>query len=635
MFSNRHEPRLNSHPGRLQTKRTPVRNAVRTAAASLGVTLALLTAGPLSAAAQDLYPTVTATLQNAKVNSLVWAGDTLNLTVTGGSVPKNATAVVLNVTVTDTNLATSYLTVYPAGGAPPLASNLNWAPGQTLANLVVVPVGMNGQVSIYDDAGSTDVVVDLEGYFSPPASGSTAGEYVPLTPTRITDTRPGSGQANAGRTVGPAGTLNIQVAGAGGVPAANVAAAVLEITATDTTASSFLTVYPEGTPRPTASNLNWAAGQSVSNCVIVPVSSSGQVTVFNGGGKADVVVDVSGYFSATAGEPANASLYIPLPPTRVLDTRAGSGKAGAGETLDAGSSITQQIAGLNGIGGDATAVTANVTAANTTAGSYLTIYPGGTRPLSSTLNWAAGQTIANLAVPTLSSSGELTAYNAFGQADLVMDVSGWFAPASTGTGDVYSPLAPTRILDTRSTPILQAHAGSYLVINQGGGYPGSAALQADLAFPNNAGLIPGCSAPWAAGDSCGVDGLPGQCTYWVELNWDGLGEGGTTATGLGATGLVGNGDDVAKSAIQRGFATAGSMATIAVGDLVSWAPGEGQYDPLYGHAAIVVEVDAGNGTYIVSEMNYTTANWEVDYRVVGFGNPDVPTIAVPIAPAQP
>ncbi|MHB8323068.1 MAG: CHAP domain-containing protein [Candidatus Dormibacteria bacterium] len=599
-------------------------------AAAVTLALALLTGGPLAVSAQDLVSTVTTTLQNAQVNSLVWAGDTLNLTVTGGSVPADATAVVLNVTVTDTNLAPSYLTVYPAGGALPLASNLNWVPRQTVPNLIVVPVGTNGQISITDYAGSTDVVVDLEGYFAPPSGGSTAGEYIPLVPTRIADTRPGSGQAGAGHSLGPQASLTVQVAGAGDVPATNVAAAVLEVTATDTTASSYLTAYPAGAPRPTASNLNWAAGATVANTVVVPVSSSGQITLFNASGTADVVVDVSGYFSAATGTPANASLYTPLAPVRVLDTRAG-----AGAPLPPGGSLTQPLAGLDGISSTATAVTANITTTDTTAASYLTVYPGGARPLVSALNWAAGQTIANLAVATLSSSGGLSLYNAFGQADVVMDVSGWFGPAAAGVGDVYSPLAPTRILDTRSTPILQAHPGSYLAINQGGGYPGAAAIQADLAFPNNAYLISSCSSQWQAGTPCGVDGFPGQCAYWVELNWDGLGEGGPSATGPGATGLVGNGDDVAKSAIQRGFASVGSMATIAVGDLVSWAPGEGQYDPLYGHAAIVVEVDPGNGTYIVSEMNYLNANWELDYRVVGMGNPDVPTIAVPIAPAAP
>ena len=270
------------------------------------------------------------------------------------------------------------------------------------------------------------------------------------------------------------------------------------------------------------------------------------------------------------------------------------------------------------------------TATNTTASSYLTVYPGGTVPLVSTLNWTAGRTVANLAVPTLVSGGEISAYNAYGQSDVVMDVSGWFAPVAVGLGDVYVPLAPTRILDTRSTPILQAHAGSFLTVEPGG-YPGAAGIQAELAFTNNESLIPGCSTQWAAGNSCGVQGEPGQCAFWAELNWGGLGEGGPKATGSGATGLVGNGDDVAKSAIQRGFATAGTMATITAGDLVSWPPGEGQYDALYGHAAVVVEVDPSAGTYIVSEMNYTEANWEIDYRVVGTGNPDVPTIAVPDA----
>jgi hypothetical protein len=233
-------------------------------------------------------------------------------------------------------------------------------------------------------------------------------------------------------------------------------------------------------------------------------------------------------------------------------------------------------------------------------------------------------------VPTLGSGGEISAYNAYGQSDVVMDVSGWFAPVAVGLGDVYVPLEPTRILDTRSTPILQAHAGSFLTVELGG-YPGAAGIQAELAFTNNESLIPGCSTQWAAGNSCGVQGEPGQCAFWAELNWGGLGEGGPKATGSGATGLVGNGDDVAKSAIQRGFATAGTMATITAGDLVSWPPGEGQYDALYGHAAVVVEVDPSDGTYIVSEMNYTEANWEIDYRVVGTGNPDVPTIAVPDA----
>jgi hypothetical protein len=425
--------------------------AVRLVATGTTIALAALAAGTLLVTGQELSPAVTAALQNGTVNSPIWAGDTLNLTVTGGSVDTNAAAVMLNVTVTDTSAA-SYLTIFPAGAARPLASNLNWSPGQTVANLVSVSVGTSGQVSIYNDAGSTDVLVDVEGYFMPPLGGSTAGAYIPLNTTRIADTRRGSGEPDAGQTLKPGGTINIQVAGAGNVPATNVAAAVLNITATDTTANSFLTVYPESASRPPTSNLNWEAGRTAANCVIVPISSNGQITVFNASGNVDLVVDVSGYLSASAGESANATLYNPIVPVRVLDSRIGSEGPGAGGTIGAGSLLSQQLAGLAGIGSDATAVTANVTVTDTTDPGYLTVYPGGVPPLTSTLNWSSGQTVSNLALPSLSSSGELTAYTDLGQADVIMDVSGWFAPASTATGDVYVPLAPTRILDTRSDP---------------------------------------------------------------------------------------------------------------------------------------------------------------------------------------
>ena len=60
----------------------------------------------------------------------------------------------------------SDLTVYPTGVALPLASNLNWSPGATVANRVIVPVGTSGQISIYNGQGGTDVVVDVDGYFT-------------------------------------------------------------------------------------------------------------------------------------------------------------------------------------------------------------------------------------------------------------------------------------------------------------------------------------------------------------------------------------------------------------------------------------------------------------------------------------
>ena len=349
------------------------------------------------------------------------ANSALNLMVMGGAVPPNATAVALNVTVTDTSAA-SYLSVYPAGASRPLVSNLNWAATETVPNLVIVPVGTNGQVTFYNDLGRADVVVDLEGYFAPEPSGSTAGSYVALAPARITDTRPGSGEPNSGSTLGPGGTLSIQVTGKGGVPATGVAAVVLNVTVTDTTAASYLTAYPQGPNRPFASNLNWSAGATVGNRVVVSLGPTGQVTVYSQLGRTDVVVDVSGYFTDASSPPSSASLFYAISPIRVLDSRL------TGLPLGAGSTITQQMAGLGGIDTNATAVVSNVTATDTSAGSYFTVYPGGVRPLASDVNWGSGQTVPNLTVATLSNGGSIEIYNAAGQADVVVDAFGYFCP---------------------------------------------------------------------------------------------------------------------------------------------------------------------------------------------------------------
>ena len=352
-------------------------------------------------------------------------GASLNLTVTGGTVPSDATAVALNVTVTDTTAA-SYLSVYPSGGSRPVVSNLNWVAGETVPNLVIVPVGAGGQVTFYNHSGQTNVLVDLEGYFAPETSGSAAGSYVPLVPARITDTRAGSGFPNAGSTLVAGGSLNVQVTGAGGVPTTGVTAVLMNLTVTDTTASSFLTAYPTGGALPTASNLNWVAGQTVANRVVVPVSSSGQITLYNHAGQTDVIVDVDGYFINGTTAPVTASLYVPITPVRVLDTRQTSGPLGAGAT------ISQQMGGVDAIGSNASAVVSNVTAVNTTAASYFTVYPTGTtRPTASDVNWTAGQIVPNLTVATLSSSGAISIYNHAGSADVVVDAFGYFSPIST------------------------------------------------------------------------------------------------------------------------------------------------------------------------------------------------------------
>ncbi len=214
-------------------------------------------------------------------------------------VPANATSVILNVTAADESTA-GFFTVFPTGAGLPTASNLNWVAGETVPNLVSVGLGAGGKVTIYNGLGMADAIVDLEGYFAP-SSGGSAGQFVPVVPARITDTRVNSGQTNHGMTLGVGGTLLVQVTGVGGIPTTGVSAVVLNATVTDTTSAGFLTVFPTGASVPVASNLNWRAGETVPNRVIVPVGTGGQVSFFNGLGSADVIVDVNGYFTDSSG----------------------------------------------------------------------------------------------------------------------------------------------------------------------------------------------------------------------------------------------------------------------------------------------------------------------------------------------
>ncbi len=298
----------------------------------------------------------------------------------------------------------------------------------------------------------------------PPSLASNAvtpgrGQYHPLPPFRILDTRTGTGGVPVS-PVGPGGGLNVQIAGQGGVPASGVIAVVLNVTVTDPTAASYLTVWPAGVPRPLASNLNWVAGQTVPNLVEVTVGAGGQVSLYNFSGTTDVVFDVAGYVATATLTPGPDGLYTPLVPVRVLDTRTGNGSSAT--PVGPGQTITVQVGGRSGSGVPSSGVAAvvlNVTATNPTVSSFLSVFPAGmARPLASNLNFVAGQTVPNRVIVTVGTNpqtgtgGWVSIYNLTGSVDVVADVGGWFTDASNpvGTGSRFVSVAPVRILDTRT-----------------------------------------------------------------------------------------------------------------------------------------------------------------------------------------
>lgn len=338
-----------------------------------------------------------------------------------------ASAVVLNVTVTAPT-ASSYLTVWPAGQSRPLASNLNFVAGETVANLVEVQLGSGGAVSFYNHSGDVQVVADLEGYVSTTATGS-AGLFNPVSGTRILDTRNGTGGITG--PVGPNETIKVKVTGVGGIPASGVGAVVFNLTVTQPTAPGYVTAYPDGVAKPGTSNVNFSAGQTIANRVEVPVTD-GYVDLYNYTGNVQLVVDVSGYFTNSSAA-ASGSDFNAEAPVRIVDTRPGSGLPYSGDTLTAKGTLTVQVAGSAGVpsmssSAPPTAVVMNVTVTNTTASSWLAVWPSNvTRPLVSDINWVAGQTQPNLVVVPVSPNGQVSFYNYSGSTDLVVDVEGWYS----------------------------------------------------------------------------------------------------------------------------------------------------------------------------------------------------------------
>ncbi len=385
-----------------------------------------------------VVPTVASAAGPATIDGLysgigqIGAGAVTTMTVVarGGVPPTGVGAVALNVTATEPTTA-SFLTVWPTGAPRPLASNLNFTAGQTVANAVITKVGADGTISIFNNSGAVHVVVDVVGWFPDNQS------YVGVTPARLADTRNSPTIDGRFSNTGPRGQANVAdvtVVNRAGVPASGVGAVALNVTATDPTTASFLTVWPTGAGRPTASNLNFVPGQTVPNMVIAKVGAGGQVSIYNNSGNVDVVVDVLGWFPS-------GNTFTPLVPARLLDTRLSSSLVG-GTTTDV--TITGAPGGPPAGAG---AVALNVTITNPAGSSFLTVWPSGAaRPLSSNLNFGASQTVPNMVIVKLGTSGKISLFTPVG-ADVVIDVLGWFPATGSFTG-----LVPARLMDTRGAP---------------------------------------------------------------------------------------------------------------------------------------------------------------------------------------
>ena len=341
------------------------------------------------------------------------------------------------------------------------------APGATaeLQALIAVQLSypsatLTGTVHVSSELLETNPANDAAPFSLPIDDIVRTGGFHPLTPARVFDTR--NGTNTAAGAMGPAATRVVPVLGRGGVPATGVDSVVVNVTVTQPTAGSHLTVWPAGVPMPTASSLNVSAGQTVANLVTVKVGAGGAFAVYNNSGWVHALADVVGWYSSVPGDGVG---FFPVTPVRVWDTRDDNNPFWPG---DEGTLIFGADAPLS-------AVVLNVTVTGATATSHLRIWPDGQpRPETSSLNFDAGDTRPNLVVVGLGGPDKaVKIFNNSGFVHIVFDLVGVFwADGSVGGG--FHGVTPYRVLDTRSgigAPAAKVGPGSSIdlaVAGQGG-----------------------------------------------------------------------------------------------------------------------------------------------------------------------
>jgi hypothetical protein len=325
------------------------------------------------------------------------------------------------------------------------------------------------------------------------SSLGSGGEYHPVNPSRIFDTR-GAGINTAPglkpMSPAPGQSFNVDVLGQGGVPAEvadanrDVLAVVLNVTVISPSTGGYASITPAGAAAGQSSLVNFNTGENVPNLAIVGPGSGGAVTVSltttSGIGNADVAIDVFGWIAKTAYPDADDSgaRFIPAGPGRILDTRSVPVPAGwaSGQPLGTAGQLTLPIRGADAVSPtiadivpndpSITGVMVNITAVAGNADTFVSAtpdaVPAGVYPATSNTNLRAGQVKANMAIVPIGADGNIHLYNASGNTHLIVDVLGYLQKglaADTTTGRVVPLDAPFRVFDTRSPEFGSAPLG--------------------------------------------------------------------------------------------------------------------------------------------------------------------------------
>ena len=265
--------------------------------------------------------------------------------------------------------------------------------------------------------------------------------YVPFGPVRVLDTRAGLGLK------APLWNRNPQSFAVGGVLGIPLGALAVtgNLTITAPSSGGYVALTEAKTAKPATSTINFPAKDTRAIGVTIPLAKDGSlaiVFVSSSGARVQAVFDVTGYFMKGPG-----ATYVPLAPSRILDTRSSSSPGGR---LVGKTPRTFAVAGKGGVPLSAVAVTGNVTVTHQTKGGYVALTTKPTSaPDTSTINFPVGDNRANGVTMPLGPGGTLSAtyMPAGATVDLIFDVTGYYL-VGTG-GDEYVPITPGRLVDTR------------------------------------------------------------------------------------------------------------------------------------------------------------------------------------------
>lgn len=348
------------------------------------------------------------------------------------TIPASAVAITGNITpVAET---TGFVTLYPSNASRPTVASSNFAAGKIVNNVFTVRLGPDGSFKIYASA-TTDVVVDVSGYFAPPGMGGLYFHPLP-TPIRMLETRAGeTGCDTPGAQLGGGSTRTQQgrvTCNSVTIPTA-AQALVGNATVVNPMAQGFITLFPGDVMQPTVANGNYTASGVVNTPFTVGLGTDGAFKIYTTQ-TTDLVIDVLGYYSTEASDVNGAGylFYSLTTPVRLLDSRAGGVACFTpGMPFTGGVEYSQPATGTcsgQPIPSGSAAVLGNVTTVNPIGG-FLTLWPSNvvTRPFVATSNFITGQTANRHFIVGLGPDGAFKLY-ASGTTDLVIDLSGYFAP---------------------------------------------------------------------------------------------------------------------------------------------------------------------------------------------------------------